>query len=1058
MLKSLLKILAALTLFAAAPLVFAGGSLDPQSGNAWDLYVFGNGEVIFNILMGIKAIVSGSGFSSLMMLMGVIGIISVALTSGYGGDMKFEKVLVYVVAFFAITYGSTRITSNVMINDPVGNYANVATDVPAIVAVPVSAISSIGDWMTREFETVFSMPNNLTVSQGGGFNLATSLVNDATQIRINDPNLRGSVVQYVSNCVMPMLVSGELNNRAILQSTNLWNTLKSDNAALVTPVYSSANDAGALTACSDAHGLIEEALEAAAPGMLQESASAWYSSGAFNWLSGGIQSAFTWLSDGAMNGSAASHVQQAAVINLYNDSYSAAAAQTGNNELITSLALEQAKQTQKTSWMTTAELFKDVAGYLYAVLQAFVFALAPVVLIALLVPGWGKAIIKNYGQIIVWLILWMPMMAVINYIIALFAQQDLSAMLTHTGGLTVNNLGVVTEKSSKFVAVASFLAAAVPVITWGLVKGGIAFTSFLTGATGSSIAAAAANNAASGNISMDSQSMGNQSFGQKNLMPKTSVGFGQTMANSGGAQAFLNHDLGGASVTRNNQAIKHEGSRGIQMSESEKASQMQATTKEIANTTTALSQANASYGKEIAEALNEKFGSSAAFQNMDSEKRSQMLEDAKKAGLTYKEGSGWSANENVSTTDTGSTQFSAKGTAYADAHAGAKIGVFGLEGGVKGGVKGEVSTGYTGASTDKVEQGQGNTQTSGQDQSASRDTSVRGSTGAENVSTMAVSAQKQNEKLDAFAEKYGLTGSDSVSKAASEADKYQEQLSQSQEYLKQLNEGWKYSFQGNDNRDLGTIREDHLADEDIYSDKRLAGGVELNNPLPNAGRDIGDSKASLEETNQELTGKVKETLGDTNELIDLKGEGFKPGEELSENRFNNLANDHFKRERSTQADYKEAGGDVEETMSAMGSNHDKNQGGTNQAIDEENGWFGGVENTGLKGLPSQPEQPAQPEPATNGDAPNYQNVEGYGMSGLPGMPGADNPGGAVSMQGQTEQLPQQAPVSPEDMQKLQYAERLSVPDLPGIPGQQDQPALTASAASQAYDNLVNGFK
>jgi len=44
------------------------------------------------------------------------------------------------------------------------------------------------------------------------------------------------------------------------------------------------------------------------------------------------------------------------------------------------------------------------------------------------------------------------------------------------------------------------------------------------------------------------------------------------------------------------------------------------------------------------------------------------------------------------------------------------------------------------------------------------------------------------------------------------------------------------------------------------------------------------------------------------------------------------------------------------------------------------------------------------------------------------------------------------------MQKLQYAERLSVPDLPGIPGQQDQPALTASAASQAYDNLVNGFK
>ena len=44
----------------------------------------------------------------------------------------------------------------------------------------------------------------------------------------------------------------------------------------------------------------------------------------------------------------------------------------------------------------------------------------PIVIVALMIPGLGQKIFVNYAQILLWLTMWAPMLAVINYLVTVF--------------------------------------------------------------------------------------------------------------------------------------------------------------------------------------------------------------------------------------------------------------------------------------------------------------------------------------------------------------------------------------------------------------------------------------------------------------------------------------------------------------------------------------------------------------------------------------------------------------------------------------------------------------
>ncbi len=640
--------LLALALFPVT--VLGGGTLELAGQNAWTLYVFGNGEVIKNLLDATGGLTREAGYRNLLTFIAIIGVVGGAVAAGFNPKTAPKVVGYFLGAYFSV-YAMFSVDVNIAIEDPVTSYYAVAENVPAPVGVPAALISQVGHWMTTALEkhfTTVGLPHQLTLSAGGGFNLATSLVRDAAQIRIIDPYLKQSISNYVTDCVFPDLVLGTISTSSTLGAPDMWQMMGNPNPALSTIIYGPDDPQGLLKGCEVAYTELTATLTAHAPELLEAASGSWGNSAALSFVSGAVQSAYTWLSDGTMNGSAASTVQQAAVIHQFNDSFQDAAAVTGNNEMMLAISVAQAKQSQKTSWYTTAKLFQEMVGYIYSILQAFIFAVVPI-LIAMFIPGLGKSIGKNYLQLLLWLVLWEPTLAIVNYIIALYAQQGMSGVFNYGGGagsgLTAGNIGVVSEQTTNFMTAAAFMATMVPMITWGIVKGGMAFTEFLSGGLGSSFAKSAGQQAASGSVSLDNMSMGGRSLGQENLRPQTTVGYGVTNASLGAGKGMVQSSHGGEGADVNGQNITASTTVTRQLSSSQVAQNVarvsQSNTKALTDMKTEQASTQEQQASQLGELMSNSSGLSAeqreSAQDQWASSKAAELQSLFKEGTSHKE-------------------------------------------------------------------------------------------------------------------------------------------------------------------------------------------------------------------------------------------------------------------------------------------------------------------------------------------------------------------------------------------------------------------------------------
>ncbi len=230
-----------------------------------------------------------------------------------------------------------------------------------------------------------------------------------------------------------------------------------------------------------------------------------------------------------------------------------------------SVSIAQAEQAQKTSWFTAARVFDNMMGYVYTTLQAFIFAIVPIVIIALMVPGLGRPIFTNYAQILVWMTLWQPMLTVVNYLITLFGQGQVGTTMALGSGISMSNKYAFQTSTNDLMLAAQFLGTSVPLLAWGLVKGSMAFTEFISHGIGSSMAQQAGASASTGNLSMGNMSMDNTSMNKYNTAMSSAVGAQTTMGYTGSMQSAV--DDGGSSHAAYGQQQTRVVSTGLSVSQ-----------------------------------------------------------------------------------------------------------------------------------------------------------------------------------------------------------------------------------------------------------------------------------------------------------------------------------------------------------------------------------------------------------------------------------------------------------------------------------------------------------
>jgi hypothetical protein len=598
--------------------------INPPHGNTWDLYVYGSGTAIAQIFEAIKLLmvpdVGRSGFQGLILLMATIGFIVLAIAAGFDPGKNLIRMFTYIIVVWGVSFTSTELTANIRINDlasatEITATERVVTGVPAIVALPASLTSEIGNYFTKSIETYFTLPGGGDYStfgvSNGQFNLFGRMMQESQQYVITSPELKRSLMAYVSDCVVPAMALGQLmgpaqdptngtsitasGTTAITHSTNLLETLKSANSKAVLTKYFPTNrdtawlglagmgdatglDAasaspsemmsnGVLMTCFTAYALVEADISTHAAALLTSATDSWSKAGVLVPLATAYSTMLSQVAaPGGAGGTASptSHIMQQSFINSMNGSFRQAAIQTGNNELMQAAAVSQAELQQKSTWSTSFQMFNNMMGYVFTVLQAFIFALTPIVVVALFIPGMGKSIFTNYAQILVWLTLWQPMLAIINFIITLFGTQSLSM----PSGFTLANKMLVSEKTNDLVTAAQFLGTMAPLISWGIVKGAMAFTEFISAGVGSQFASQAGAAAASGNLSMNNMSMDNTSLNKYNTMMSSAVGTQSVMAGANAGAMGIHQDLGGSTAAQNGKNIESGTAGSEQLSKS----------------------------------------------------------------------------------------------------------------------------------------------------------------------------------------------------------------------------------------------------------------------------------------------------------------------------------------------------------------------------------------------------------------------------------------------------------------------------------------------------------
>lgn len=564
----------------------ADGLLEPAvGGNAWDLYVAGNGKVVYQILMGVKMLMipdaGETGFKSLLLLMSTLGFLVLAIGAGFNPSKGFVPMFGYIMVVWMVTWMSTKMTANLVINDMVVTSDGYKQEhylpgAPALVAIPAALTSQVGHYFTQVIETYMSTPNQYKMASEGGvaqFNLFAKMAEDTSKLKITDPNLRFALTAYITDCAVPAIAMGNLKyegngkelygSDALLNSPSLIETLRSaQHKSIHTRTYptsgkapsktegdagtgKTSNAMGELATCHDAYTTLEKNFKEAMEGVIKTGNESFGSAGVLAPYETVFQTMMAKAGNGSTYGSANGMLTQTALINSMSGAFQGAAMQTGNNELIMAANLTQAEQAQKTSWAASFYTFNNMMGYVYSTLQALIFALTPMIVVALLIPGMGKSIFTNYAQILVWLTLWEPALAIVNFIITLFAIEGVQAVVSGSGGITVSNQAAISERTSSAMLAAGFLGTMTPMITWGIVKGAMAFTEFINAGIGSQFAQNAATQTALGAHSSGTVSMNTTSMNSYSTAHSASVGTQGVQSFTNAGAHLVTQDAGG---------------------------------------------------------------------------------------------------------------------------------------------------------------------------------------------------------------------------------------------------------------------------------------------------------------------------------------------------------------------------------------------------------------------------------------------------------------------------------------------------------------------------------
>ena len=521
----------------------------------WEVYAYQNADSLFGIFNAAAAIHASSDYAAALAAVAFCGFVSALLAYAFAPErLQGWKWLATVVLVFGILI-VPKVTVGV-VDKTGGSAVKVVDNVPFGVAVLGSLTSTIGHTLTGLFETAFQvipgigqLPAELTYEQHG-LMFGNRMIRETGKVVFQDPSFRTDLINFINNCTMYDLVDGTLDPATFSASGDVWGLMGTPNPAR----FSTLTGSGAVTVdtCPNIYSNLNGRLPAQVTRIQGKLAFALNptlpAAAAAGVIAGQIQQAYLKNSIADAAATAADLIRQNAVLNAVNDT-SNIIGQKINDPAAMMLAVGRAQATaqQNATWINYGKVAEQALPVFRNVIEAVTYALFPLLILLLLLTSGRETMLafKGYATILIWIQLWPPLYAVLNYMASIYAAYDLAAAAdlgTGAKALALQTASTIYSGAISGEAIVGYLSISIPFIAWAALKRmenfGTALVGGLSGLQGT--LSGSTGSAASGNVNM-----GNVAMDQMQLAPNRTSAFMSSMQNDLSGNTFSANALTG---------------------------------------------------------------------------------------------------------------------------------------------------------------------------------------------------------------------------------------------------------------------------------------------------------------------------------------------------------------------------------------------------------------------------------------------------------------------------------------------------------------------------------
>ena len=477
-----------------------------------EFFAYWNGAQIRDLFEAVVAITGSSDFLGLLRTLILFGFLCVITVCALRYRGLEAGSFIFAVALF---YGVTLVPKvDLAINDERAGNVYVVSDVPLGLGFMASTTSRIGHWLTDIFEDTFAGVEAERFSRFGMV-FPERAVNAILAAGPVTPQGRLLISDFNRNCVMPELIDYPQKIEALSNSGNIWQSISQ--TGWVNPARKTSDTSGNWIGCDEAIAFIDNHMASTELPAIQKHLAMKLlpdQVDASSLILRVLPQAETLLL--GVSQSLASSIKHSVFMNTLQSDIENVSALAGHPlATATALAKAQGNLSSEINYRTMAEIAKDALPKVRNSLEFIILAAFPLIFIMMLVAGhMAGTILRSYFTLLIWVQLWAPISAVMNYLIIHTDSHPMTQIINEYGANTIYAANLIREAGASSQAITGFLTILAPVIAFAIAKGSDFATAQLAAsvmAPAQSAAQAQGASLTAGNISLGNTSWGNVS-------------------------------------------------------------------------------------------------------------------------------------------------------------------------------------------------------------------------------------------------------------------------------------------------------------------------------------------------------------------------------------------------------------------------------------------------------------------------------------------------------------------------------------------------------------------